>query len=316
MALFDIESAKASQSWKTLKAAASYSVEGEIRDALEQMWSKYEPYADTDFGDAFAIDPDPGFWEMYLTLALLNRHNKKVCKRAELTLAQRNTGPDICIRKGNRRIWIEAMAPDRGDEESNPDRVPESKSGLNDPKDNPRRQIELRITGALRTKAKKFAGYREQGLIGEKDSCIVAVSGGQFALEAVGAFLPHAVSAVYPIGDEMTTLDPKTGQVQTRYVYSAEIERTKGTKPEDSDRENAVRTAFRNDDYKSISGLIWSLRSIGNFKGRAHDLLYLHNQAAERPIPRRWFNWADQYFSSDDRTQLIRKHSRTRRGAK
>ena len=35
-------------------------------------------------------------------------------------------------------------------------------------------QIELRITGALRTKAKKFAGYPEQGIVGEKDSCVVA----------------------------------------------------------------------------------------------------------------------------------------------
>jgi hypothetical protein len=77
-----------------------------------------------------------------------------------------------------------------------------------------------------------------------------------------------------------------------------------------------ARTAFRNDDYKSISGLIWSLRSIGNFMGRSHDLLYLHNQAAERPIPRRWFNWADQYFSSGDGMQLIRRQRRTRRGAK
>jgi hypothetical protein len=135
-------------------------------------------------------------------------------------------------------------------------------------------------------------------------------------LEAAGEFLPHVVSAVYPIGEEITTLDPKTGQIQTRYAYSDEIERTKGTKPEDSNRENAVRTAFRNDDYKSISGLIWSQRSIGNFMGQSNDLLYLHNQAAERPIPRRWFNWADQYFSSNDGTQLIGKQGRTRRRGK
>jgi hypothetical protein len=197
---------------------------------------------------------------------------KKLRKRAELTLAQRNTGPDICITKGNRRIWIEAMAPDRGDEKLNPDRVPELKPGSNDARDNPRRQIELRITHALRTKAKQFAGYREQGIIGEKDSCIVAVSAGQFSLQAAGEFLPHVISAVYPIGEEIATLDPKTGKIQTRYAYSAEIERTKGTKPEDPARENAVRTAFRNDDYKSISGLIGSLRSIGNFMGQPHDL--------------------------------------------
>jgi hypothetical protein len=89
---------------------------------------------------------------MYLTLIMLDGR-KKLRKREELTLAQRNTGPDICIEKGNRYIWIEAMAPDRGNEEFNPDFVPE----LSNIKDNPRRQIELRITHALRTKAKKFA---------------------------------------------------------------------------------------------------------------------------------------------------------------
>lgn len=153
------------------------------------------------------------------------------------------------------------MAPDRGDEQLNPDHVSE----LNNVKDNPRRQIELRITGALRTKANKFAEYRAKGIIGEKDSCIVAVSAGQFALQAAGEFLPHVISAVYPIGEEITTLDPLTGRIRTRYAYSAEIERAKGTRPEDPARENAVRTAFRNGDYKAISGLIWSLRSIGNF---------------------------------------------------
>ena len=134
-------------------------------------------------------------------------------------------------------------------------------------------------------------------------------------MQAAGEFLPHVISAVYPIGEEITTLDPKIGKIRTRYAYSAEIERTKGTKPEDPSRENVVRTAFRNDDYKSISGLIWSLRSIGNFMGQPHDLLYLHNQAAERPIPQHWFRWADEYFSSGDGTQLIRKRNRERRGA-
>jgi len=52
---------------------------------------------------------------------------------------------------------------------------------------------------------------------------------------------------------------------------------------------------------------------MGNFMGQFHDLLYLHNQAAERPIPRRWFKWADEYFSSDDGTQLIRKQSPARK---
>jgi hypothetical protein len=121
---------------------------------------------------------------------------------------------------------------------------------------------------------------------------------------------------VYPIGEEITTLDSRMGKIRSRYVYSAEIERIKGTPPENGARAKLVRTAFRNEDYKTVSGLIWLLRSVGNFTGQPHDLLYLHNQAAERPIPRHWLPWADEYFPSDDGVQLIRKQSRPRRRAK
>lgn len=317
MGLFDIDVPNASVGFTNLKASEDGSPGHLIKTALEGMWPDYEPYADLDFQEAFAIDEDPGFWEMYLALVLLEGR-KKLRKREELTKAQRDEGPDICIQKGRRNIWIEAMAPDRGGEEpgeTNPDRVPKLKEGLNEAKDNPRRQIELRITGALRTKAKKFETYREKGIIGEKDSCIVAVSGGQFMLEAVGEFLPHVVSAVYSFGEEVTFLDPHTGNLRTHFKFSPEIEFKKPAKPDEPPRENPKRTIFQSEDYKSISGLIWSLRSIGSFAGQPHDLMYVHNQAAERPIPRRWFDWADEYYPNHDGTQLIRKQNQQKRRA-
>jgi hypothetical protein len=187
--------------------------------------------------------------------------------------------------------------------------------GVIDPKDNPRRQIELRITGALLEKATKFASYRAKGLIDEKDSCIVAVSGGQFMFEAVGEFLPQAISAVYPFGEEVWTLDTRGDAVRSDFKYSNEIEMKKPPEEGKPPRENVVRSAFQSEEYKDISGLIWSLRSIGSFDNQPHDLLYLHNQAAERPIPRGWFDWANEYFPSDDGTKLIRKQNRERRRA-
>jgi hypothetical protein len=312
MGLFDVETSNPSQGFITLREAVPGGDAHMIQATLESMWAKYEHYADGNFRTAFAADVDPGFWEMYLALVMLGGR-KKLRERSELTKAQRDKGPDLCIRKGNRRIWIEAMSPDRGNEEPgvpNPDRVQELKPGLNDPKDNPRRQIELRIRGALLEKARKFASYRATGLIDEKDSCIVAISGGQFMLEAVGQFLPHPISAVYPFGKEVTTLDPKSGRLWTRFEFSAEITFKKPAKPGEPPRENPVRGVFQSEEYKDISGLIWSLRSVGSFAGQPHDLLYLHNQAAERPIPRRWFDWANEYFPSDDGKQLIRKQNR------
>ncbi len=187
MGLFDIDTpTNATVGYKNMKAAEEGSPTHAIREAAEAMYPGYEPYADSDFRESFAQNDDSAFWEMYLAQTLLDGR-KKLRKREELPKEQRNTGPDICIRKGNRNIWIEAITPERGDEEPgkpNPDRVAELKPGENVHDDDARRQIEVRIRGALREKEKKFAEYREKGLIGEKDSCIVAICGGNFPLEA------------------------------------------------------------------------------------------------------------------------------------
>jgi hypothetical protein len=131
-----------------------------------------------------------------------------LCPRAELPDAERNEGPDICISKGHRKIRIEAMAPSPGDD-SNLDKVPDLFISAGDGlQDMPERHIELRITGALWTKLQAFQRYRQNGIIGDNDSCIVAVSAAQFALEAAGEGLSHAVKAVYPFGEEFIELNP------------------------------------------------------------------------------------------------------------
>ena len=57
---------------------------------------------------------------MYLSVRLLDAA-KKVRSKAEVARAAR-VGPDVCIQKGTRRIWIEAVSPDQG-HENNSDRV-------------------------------------------------------------------------------------------------------------------------------------------------------------------------------------------------
>jgi hypothetical protein len=134
-------------------------------------------------------------------IALGAAGRKKLASRAELPAAQRDIGPDICIRKSRRKIWIEAMAPSPGDEK-NLNQVPDLFVAGDGARDMPQRQIELRNTGALRTKLKVFQKYRSDGIIDKNDSCIVAISVCQFALEAAGEGLSHTVKGVYPFGQE------------------------------------------------------------------------------------------------------------------
>jgi len=99
------------------------------------------------------------------------------------------------------------------------------------------------------------------------------------------------VSALYPFGDEQFTIDQKTLTVLARdFTFSGSIARN--VKPEDP----IDRNAFHGDQYRDISGVIWSRSSIGNFSTAQHDLVYVHNQRANRPIPRGWMRWREEYY--------------------
>lgn len=69
--LFDNDDPDASQGFKNLKAAADDSTGGKIRLALEELWSRFEPYADKQFIKEFGRHVEERFWEMYLGVRLL-----------------------------------------------------------------------------------------------------------------------------------------------------------------------------------------------------------------------------------------------------
>ena len=298
MALFDLDDANSNQGYRNLRNAPAGSVGAQIKGGLEELWRRYEPYADTNFCKKFAMQPEPRFWEMYLSVRLL-ASRKKLRPRAELPDAERDEGPDICISKGCRKIWIEAMAPSPGDDK-NLDKVPDLFLNAGDGlQDMPERHIELRITGALSTKLKAFQRYRKNGIIGDNDSCIVAVSAAQFALEAAGEGLSHAVKVVYPFGEEFIELNPHRFEVvRFGHRYSEQIKRA------NDKGEPILRTAFQDERFADISGLIWSRRSTGNFLGQADALVYVHNQVARKPIPRKWVRWAEEFYSIDEGKKL------------
>jgi hypothetical protein len=291
MGLFDLDVPGATVGWQNVKAAHGQT-EAWIKAELEKLWQSYEPFADDAFRSEFASQPEPRFWEMYLTTHLL-RLRRRLIQRSEIASCKNgDKGPDIGIRKSNRVIWVEAIAPAVGDDEL--DKVPQFLPAGTSEKflhAAPRRQVELRITSALYTKALVFRRYRKEGIIGEKDSRIVAISAGQFSFQAVTGGLPYAVSAVYPFGEQEFTIDRKTAQVvKSEFTLSDTIERK--AKPE----EPIPRTAFQGEEFKDISGIIWSRSSIGNFSTVQRDLSYIHNQRAARPIPRGWIRWREEYY--------------------
>ena len=182
---------------------------------------------------------------MYLTVRLLDTA-PEVRPRTELAQAARDVGPDICIQKGTRKIWIEAVSPDQG-HENNPDRVadwPAKESRINVERKQ-RRQVELRATAALSSKIAKFKRYRDNGIVNERDLCIIAVSAGQFPLQAIQFGLSPAVTSVYPIGRERIDFNPLAPSFSSVFDFAPHIERP--------GRQPVQRSMFQDPDNALIS---------------------------------------------------------------
>ena len=176
--LFSVSGPDLDGGYRNIRAGA-HAVERELRETLEKFWTVYQPFADPNFVAEFAREPDSRFWEMYVAYQLLDA-GKTLLPTAERS--RRGGQPDVCVLDGDRRIWIEAIAPDIGDD--GPDQVrgpvPLNEEGGLAPA--PTRQVQLRTTSALWTKAQKITQYIQDGVIGEDEVALVAIGAGRFGL--------------------------------------------------------------------------------------------------------------------------------------
>jgi hypothetical protein len=277
--LWDVTGDNIDRAYQNLCSARSR-IEREIRQVLASMWSVYEPYADLDFRQGFARDPEARFWEMYVGTRLL-----EAGKTLLLTANRPRVGgqPDICVIDGARRIWIEAIVPDVGSPGPDQVRRPVPLNEGGGVSLAPKRQIQLRTTSALLTKTRVVEDYLGTGIIEPNDVRLVAIGVGRFGIYA-SEEPPTILSAVFPIGEYFVSIDRETLQVVNQgFQSSFHIERQGG---------EVSRTAFLSQRYASISGAIWSRISIGNMSRVERPLTLVHNpvatvrmQEASRAIP-------------------------------
>jgi hypothetical protein len=284
--LFDVDGENLDRGFVNLRAAASRT-EQELHTVIESMWAAYEPYADPDFPQGFTRDVDGRFWEMYIGCTLLE------AGRALLPVVERQRAggqPDLCVVDGDRRIWIEAIAPDEGD--PGPDQlvkpVPINEGGGLEAA--PLRQAQLRTTSAFWTKAQKIARYLQRGEIRPGDARIVAISASRFGAYVPETPLPLIMTSLFPIGDAFVTIDRDTGAVVEEGFQPAPfIDRQRGQIP---------RTAFLDERFADISGVLWSRIGLGNLSRNVRPLTYVHNPLAQVPMPQKWGVWDREFVAS------------------
>jgi hypothetical protein len=289
------------------------------KEFVENLWAIYQPYADNNFPDQIQRSFHARFWEMYLTCTLLEQRFKLNCPKP---------GPDILI-SGDRKIWIEAIAPTAGDP-SKPDSVPEVKfinlnfdSGSttkNAELDQfmnsrgqrvPDEQIILRYRSAIAEKFdRRYAEYVAKGIVSNNDSYVVALNGQKVGFSQHDVDPPRILRSLFPIGHEevITELDANETMkiVGNRFQFRPEIKKASG--------KDVSTFIFLSRDYENLSAVLFSSVGVINRPERmGQDFMLVHNPLAKNPLPSGFFKLGKEYtiqVLDNHRYQILVKEHR------
>jgi hypothetical protein len=267
-----------------------------VRDFLLAVCERHLRFqlGDPNLADELCAGDEARYWQRLSEILLGNEMIE-----VGLLLQPSREGPDFLLEIGAHRVWIEVICPQ-------PTGVPSewlAKSsgeavGL------PHEALLLRWTAAIKEKAEKLlgnsakglAGYLDKGVVGPKDSYVIAVNGRllrgpHFASITGISQFPFAVEAAFAVGPMTITIDLKNNQaVGSGHQHRPTIKKPNG----------AVVPAytFLDPAFSAISA-IWATDVdetwvIGNMKPMA----IVHNPAAANPIPTGLLPAQDEYVAT------------------
>lgn len=254
----------------------------EAREICDHMWRDAWDLLDRDFVAQFPTHFQERWFELYLAAAL---------RRAGLNPVAPKPGPDLRIDVGGVRVWIEAIVPGPG-HPLHPDAVPTptyvSADGQHEFMDVPTDQVTLRLAQAFRQKAEKFGRYRQQGVVGPGDACVIAMN-----VRAI----PHAwldareyyLRSLYGIGNLYVEIDRASGRAVSSGRHTRDLLQRAGGADED------VAPLVR-EEHAAISAVLGSVADCANLPARAgDDFEFLPHALPTVPVPRgaipRGFEW-------------------------
>lgn len=259
----------------------------DARDFVEEMWLKYELYAEPDFLNDATKDFHAKTWEMYLG-CLFKDFGFDLQKKTK------KEGPDLRLHWNNHSIWVEATAPESG---TGNNAVPEYK--YNEVSDQPSDQIILRFASAIREKFEQYKSYKSKGIINADDFYIIAINGGRIRYSSCAPRLPYIVLSVLPFGDLVFALDKQSGKlVNSFHQYRDAVTTAKGS-PVPTD-------IFMNNAYAGISAVLYSYMNVINRPNRIGvEVHIVHNPLADNKLPHGIFPFGTEWRVENN--QLIQK---------
>jgi hypothetical protein len=241
----------------------------------ESLWSRHRPYADPNFLRDIRCQLHPRFWEMYLTVAFLDR-GYELHKHAD-------GGPEFGIEVAGRRYWFDAIAPGPG---TGPDAVPPGPS---------QEQLLLRYLSALETKRQQWKKDLERGRVCENDGYIVAINDrGIDDWSWTGSTMPYIVHALYGLGHPVVLLNRQTGKTAgSGYQHRPAISKLSSA--------TVSSQCFAASECPEISAALYSSVNAANYPSvLGEDFMVLHNTDPAVPLPAGALHCAGEYRFDDE----------------
>ena len=248
----------------------------EFRNEVERYWQTYRPFADNDFITEIRKEFHARFWEMYLTVSLLeNNHNVQPQNKTE--------GADVLIKNSDsKRVWIEATAAKQG---TGADAVPDIKFCV--VQSVPEDEMILRLTNAFSDKYETYQSYTDKQTITEDEPYVIAISKGQNA-SYPDAEVPLALKFLFGV-HYLRIRKKKDGTKVTERTSRRALYKKNGAE--------VPIQHFLREEYRSISAVIYCDNTFPNHPDQAGSDLYLiHNPLATNPLPENFLGFGTEYM--------------------
>jgi len=253
-----------------------------LPEKIKALYSHMAGQEDPHFESQLDCDPHARIWELMVA---------QIIHECGWEFQNTGTGPDFIISTSTRNICIEAICATDGKTDL-PDSVPPLQNGVASLV--PTRELLLRITSALATKAKKFSEDVKNGYARETDAKIIAISSSKM-MRARAGYPSLGIKATLGVGDLFVIVNTMTeGIERTGYDHTPTVTRTNA--PEIS------CTPFEDGLMDHISGVLYSEASIFSADYDLHrDSHFIHNHRAKVPLPAGTFAGVINEFNSKPR---------------
>lgn len=253
-------------------------------ERFEKLYAKFYPYQDSHFLSQVKCDFNARTWEMYLACVFIENGFK---------ISSENVGPDIKIVFGDKTIWIECVAPKKGDgDDSVPDLLYDGSV-----QDLPERKMLLRMTSKLADKFRVYEKYIREGIVQKDDIFVIALN--RSGLDHFDPGIPLILKALFGMEYLNLPIRPMKASSEDRWG-----------KPFWSKRKDVVKTNgepisvnfFEDEAHSGISAVIYSKNSVLSHPEKiGSDCILVHNPLAENKLSVDVFPFLEQYEDQGDK---------------